>query len=139
MTSASMNLAISDDLPATVAYNQVMLEEENSRVKSLLVATISLYIFGFILGLFLNRAINSATYIVWLFERPWVIWITWFCLFLAYCWIPLSIFLLFQGFSLRKKYSIDSYVGDKTVGNLSIIMPIMFILIYVVTRMLYGA
>ena len=115
-----------------------MLDEENNRVKGLLVATTTIYLLGWIIGLFLNRVLNSGSYIVWTFEHSWVIYVSWFFLFLGYCWIPLSIFLLVQGFLLKKKYSEHSYTGDRTIGNLSVVIPVVFFAIYIFTRVLYG-
>ena len=116
-----------------------MLEEDNSRLKGLLVATTSMYIFGWFGGSILNRVIDSDSYVIWFVEHSWVIYVTYFVIFLCYCWIPLSIFLLAQGFILRKKYSVNSFTGDRTIGNLSIVFPLIFFAIYVVTRVIYGA
>ena len=116
-----------------------MLDEENSRLKRLLVATTVTYFLGWIIGLGLARFVNSDNYIFWMFERPWILYVTWFFIFLGYCWIPLSLFLLAQGFLMKKKYSEISYSGDKTVGNLSLVAPLVFFAIYVFTRVLYGA
>ena len=139
ITSPKTNLIIAADFPAICAYNLVMLDEENSRLKGLLVATTAMYVVGWIIGIGLVRIVNNDNYIIWTFERPWVIYITWFFIFLGYCWIPLSIFLLAQGFILKKKYSEILYSGDKTVGNLSVVAPLVFFMIYIFTRVLYGA
>lgn len=138
-TKPKTNLAIAADFPSIVAYNLYMLEEENSRLKGLLVATTSIYVFGWVVGLALVRVIDSNSYIIWLVEHSWGVYITWLFLFLVYCWIPLSIFLLVQGFILRKKYSDHSYAGDRTIGNLSVVVPLVFFSIYVATRLIYGA
>ena len=136
-TNPRTNLAIAADFAAIAAYNLLMLDEENTRVKGLLVATTLLYFVGWIVGLISNRVVNSDNYIVWTFENNWVIYVTWFFLFFGFCWIPLSVFLLAQGFILRKKYSDHSYTGDRTIGNLSVVVPVVFIAIYVFTRVLY--
>jgi len=138
-TNPITNLNIADDFPAISAYNSYMLEEENSRVKGLLVATTSMYLFGWVVGSTLNRFINSDSYVIWFVEHSWVTYLTYFVLFLCYCWIPLSIFLLVQGFILRNRYSVQSFAGDRTIGNLSIVFPLVFFSIYVVTRVIYGA
>ena len=114
-----------------------MLEEENHRLKSLLIATIIFYIFGFGLGLFFAKFVYSDAYIIWTFGRPWTLWVTWFALFISYSWIPLTLFLLFQGILLKRKYSEVSYTGDRTVGNLSIVVPLVFVLIYIFSRVIY--
>ena len=67
-TNPITNLNIADDFPAISAYNSYMLEEENSRVKGLLVATTLLYFVGWIVGIISNRVVNSDNYIVWTFE-----------------------------------------------------------------------
>ena len=137
-TKPKTNCTIATDFPAIVAYNPCMLDEENNRLKGLLIATTAMYFLSWIIGLLLNRLINSDNYIIWTFEYTWVIYVTWFFLFLLYCWIPLSIFLMVQGFILRKKYSHHSYTGDRTIGNLSVVIPIVFFAIYSFTRVLYG-
>lgn len=137
-TNPRTNCTIAADFPAIVAYNSYMLDEENNRVKGLLVATTFLYILGWVVGFILNRVINSDSYIIWTFEHTWVIYVTWVCLFLGYCWIPVSVFLMAQGFILRKKYSDHSYTGDRTIGNLSVVIPVVFFAIYIFTRVLYG-
>ena len=139
ITSPKTNIIIAADFPAIYAYNLLMLDEENSRLKRLLVATTVTYFLGWIIGLGLARFVNSDNYIFWMFERPWILYVTWFFIFLGYCWIPLSLFLLAQGFLMKKKYSEISYSGDKTVGNLSLVAPLVFFAIYVFTRVLYGA
>jgi hypothetical protein len=114
-----------------------MLDEENSRVKGLLVATTFLYLIGWIVGLISSRVVNSESYIIWTFEHNWVIYLTWFFLFIGFCWIPVSLFLLAQGFILRRKYSDHSFDGDRTIGNLSVVLPVTFFVIYVATRIFY--
>ena len=138
-TNPITNLSIADDFPAITAYNPNMLEEENSRLKGLLVATTSMYIFGWVVGSIVNRVVNSDSYVIWFVSNSWVTYVTYFFIFLCYCWIPLSIFLFAQGFILRKKYSVHSYTGDRTIANLSIVFPLVFFSIYVVTRVIYGA
>ena len=137
-TNANTNFTIAADFPAIFAYNLSMLDEENSRLKGLLIATSIAYLLGWIIGLTFGRFINTDDYIIWLFEHSWVIYLTWFSIFLGFCWIPLSLFLLVQGFILRKKYSVHSFTGDRTIGNLAIVVPIVFIGIYLGTRVLYG-
>ncbi len=137
-TKPRTNCAIAADFPAIVAYNLSMLDEENNRLKGLLIATTGMYFLGWIIGLLLNRLVNSESFIIWTYEYSWVNYVTWFFLFVGFCWIPLSIFLLVQGFILKKKYSEQSYTGDKTIGNLSVLLPVVFFAIYIATRILYG-
>ena len=114
-----------------------MLEEENSRLKRLLVATAITYVIGWIIGLSLGRFVYSDSYIIWTFGRPWAFYITWVFLLIGYFWIPLSIFLLVQGIILKRKYSENLYSGDKTIGNLSVVTPVFFWAVYIFTRVLY--
>ena len=114
-----------------------MLDDENNRLKGLLIATIAFYILGGGLGLLFGKFLYSDTYIIWTFEKPWIIWATWVVMFLTFSWIPLSVFLLWQGIVLRRKYSETAYSGDRTVGNLSVFVPVVFALIYIFTRVFY--
>jgi hypothetical protein len=114
-----------------------MLEEENSRLKRLLVATTITYVIGWVIGLTLGRFIYSESYIIWTIGRSWAFYITYFFIFLGFFWIPLSIFLLVQGLILKRKYSENLYLGDKTIGNLSVLTPVFFWAIYIFTRVLY--
>ena len=118
-------------------YNSYMLEEENHRLKSLLTATTIFYVFGGGLSLWFAKFLYSDAFIVWTIGRPWTLWVTWFVLFLSYSWIPLTFFLLIQGILLKRKYSEVSYTGDRTVGNLSVVVPLVFISIYIFTRVVY--
>jgi hypothetical protein len=115
-----------------------MLDEENRRLKGLVIATTSAYILGWVVGLSLNRILNSEKFLIWMIEYSWTIYLSWFLLFLCFCWIPLSIFLVIQGFSIRKQYAATGYTGDRTIGNLSVLLPFAFFAIYFVTRALYG-
>ena len=114
-----------------------MLEDENNRLKSLLRATTLFYVIGGGLSLWFANFLYSDAFVVWTFGRPWTLWVTGFVLFLSYSWMPLTLFLLFQGIVLKRKYSEVSYTGDRTVGNLSVVIPLAFIFIYVFTRVVY--
>ena len=114
-----------------------MLDEENSRLKGLLIATTFAYILGWVIGIFLNETINTDTYLLLSIDHSWVIYLTWLLAFIGFCWIPLSIFLLAQGFILKRRYSDHSYTGDRTIGNLSVVVPITFVVIYIFSRVLY--
>jgi hypothetical protein len=113
-----------------------MFDAENSRLKNLLVATTTAYVFGWGIGLFLTQALYDDNYLIWLLKYPWLNYVTGFFVFLGFCWIPLSIFLLVQGVSLRRQYSLLDYTGDRTVGNLSTVLPVFFFAIYIATRVL---
>ena len=136
--SPSTNWTIAADFPAIATYNPNMFDEENSRLKGLLIATILAYILAIALSLFMNRIVNSDSYVVWFLEYSWVIYLSWFLLFLVYCWIPLTIFLFVQGLILKRKYSLHAFNGDRTIGNLSIVIPIFMVAIFVGTRLMYG-
>ena len=132
-----MNLPISADFPDMCTYNPSVLDDENNRLKSLLIATIAFYILGGGLGFWFGKFLYSDTYIIWTFEKPWIIWVTWVVMFLTFSWIPLSAFLFWQGIVLRKKYSENAYPGDRTIGNLSVFVPVVFASIYIFTRVFY--
>lgn len=136
-TRPRTNCVIATDFPAIVAYNSYMLDKENNRVKGLLISTTFVYLLAWIIGLPLNRVLNSESYIIWTFEHSWVIYFTWFLSFLCYCWIPLSIFLFVQGIILKRNYSEYEYSGDRTIGNLSVVIPVVFFAVYIFTRVLY--
>jgi hypothetical protein len=111
-----------------------MIEEENTRLKSLLIATTIAYSLTWFLAIFLSDFINSDTYVIWSIKFSWVTYVSWIVLFLAFCWVPLSIFLMIQGFILRNKYKVQDFAGDRTVGNLSALVPLAFFGIYIATR-----
>ena len=113
-----------------------MIEEENSRLKSLLIATTIAYLFTFSIAIFLSDFIDSDQYLIWAIEYDWVEYLSWLVLFLAFCWVPMSIFLGIQGFILRKKYNAVGFAGDRTVGNLSAFLPILFLVVYIGSRVL---
>ncbi len=113
-----------------------MLEEENSRLKGLLIATTVAYAFTFLIAIFLSDFINSDQYVIWSIQYGWVIYLSWLILFLSFCWVPMSIFLGIQGFIVRKKYDNMSFTGDRTIGNLSLLFPILFFVVYIGSRIL---
>ena len=133
-TRPKINFAILADFPTIVIYTLYMIEEENSRLKSLLIATTIAYLFTFALAVFLSEFINSDQYVIWSIQYSWVIYLSWLVLFLAFCWVPLSIFLMIQGFILRNRYKVEDFEGDRTVGNLSAFLPLVFFAIYIGTR-----
>lgn len=113
-----------------------MLEEENSRLKGLLIATTIAYLFTFSIAIFLSDFLNSVQYLVWSIQYEWVIYLSWIVLFLGFCWVPMSIFLGIQGFILRKKYNQMAFTGDRTIGNLSAFLPVLFFAVYIGSRIL---
>ncbi len=133
-TRPKINFIIFADFPAIVIYTFYMIEDENSRLKSLLIATTIAYSFTWFLAIFLSDFINSDTYLIWTIKFSWVTYVSWLVLFLAFCWVPLSIFLMVQGFILRNKYKVENFTGDRTVGNLSAFLPLVFFAVYIGTR-----
>jgi hypothetical protein len=133
----AMNLAISADFPAMNTYNLSMLEEENSRLKRLLIATTGFYVVAWIIGLTFGRFVNSDEYVIWYFEHFYAAWVSWIAIFSIYSWVPLAVFLFLQGLGLRKRYVREDFTGDRSIGNLSLLLPIVFLLIYLLTRLLY--
>lgn len=112
------------------------MEEENNRIKTLLIATVSAYLIALGVGVVLNRLINSEEFLVWTVEHSWGIYLTYFMLFISYCWIPLILFLFVQGIRLRQNYQSINYRGDRTVGNLAVLIPIIIGIVYFGTRLL---
>ena len=132
-----MNFAISDDFPAMITQTFRVIEDENSRVKSLLIATTGFYILSCIIGFTFGRFINSEEYVAWYFENSYSLWVSGTALFFMYAWTPLAIFLFIQGVKLKKRYSRENFTGDRSVGNLSFLLPLGFLAVYVATRLLY--
>ena len=114
-----------------------MMDDENNRLKGLLIATTTAYLLSWVLAYFLVPYLFDDLFLLWMLEYPWLVYLSYLLIFLAFCWIPLTVFLLIQGIILKKKYSEYHYTGDKTVGNLSVLLPIVFISIYVLTRFIY--
>jgi hypothetical protein len=114
-----------------------MLDDENNRLKGLLIATTIAYLFSWGMAYFFVPYLYDDLFLLWVLEYPWLIYLSYILVFLTFCWIPLTIFLLIQGVLLRKKYSESQFTGDKTIGNLSVLLPIVFVLIYATTRLLY--
>ena len=138
ITNPNTNLTIAPDLSAIVAYTSIMLDDENNRLKGLLIATTIAYLFSWLVAYFFVPYLFDDLFLFWVLKYPWLIYLSYFLVFLTFCWIPLTIFLFIQGIILRNKYSELQFTGDKTVGNLSVVFPIFFIGIYVATRVLYS-
>lgn len=137
ITNPRTNFPIAADLSDIAAYNSIMLDDENSRLKALLKASTAAYVIGWGISFILGHALYDDKYLNWMSEYQWLVYISWLLIFLGFCWVPLSIFLLIQGIIIRKKYSDLGYTGDKTIGNLSVLLPAIFFVIYVGTRVMY--
>lgn len=114
-----------------------MFDQEKGRLQRLLFATVGTYIFGWIIGLGLNAWLYNPRSLDLLINHPWIQWLYYASLFLGFAWIPLTLFLFVQGLVLRKKMTFHNYLGDQSVVSLSIVIPAIFVAIYIVTRLLY--
>ncbi len=114
-----------------------MLDDDNNRLKGLLIATTISYLFSWGLAYLFVPYLFDDLFLLWVLKYPWLIYLSYLIVFLTFCWIPLTIFLFIQGVLLRKKYSEFQYAGDKTIGNLSVLVPIIFTAIYALTRIIY--
>ena len=111
-----------------------MLEEEQGRLKSLLIASIVLYILAWIIGLGVLKPILYDFENLDLFlNYPWLVWIL---TFMTFTWIPVSLWLLWQAVLLRRQMNAVHYEGDKSIATLSIAVPIFFWVFYVLSRIL---
>jgi hypothetical protein len=111
-----------------------MLEEENSRLKRLLIATVILYFISWCSAYVLNKFLYDFRYIGLFIENQWV---TYLMLFFGFAWIPATIFLFIQARNLNRKFGKAEEVIDKSVITLSLTLPIVMALVYVGTRILY--
>jgi hypothetical protein len=111
-----------------------MLEEENSRLKRLLIATLFLYLISWIASYASAKLLYDFRYIELYIENQWL---TYIILFFAFTWIPATIFLFVQGKKLKSKINLSTEVIDKSIVNLSITLPIVMVIIYISTRIFY--
>ena len=132
--SDKINKAILTDLLAIHGYSFLMFEEENSRLKRLLVATVILYIVSWCSAYVLDKFLYDFRYIGLFIENQWV---TYLLLFFGFAWMPATIFLFIQARNLNRKIGKPEQVIDKSVITLSLTLPIAMAIVYVGTRILY--
>jgi hypothetical protein len=108
-----------------------VIPEEHNRLKSLLVATTFMYGLSWVIGWLMQRMLNSLNTIWFVIDN---MWITAVLGLIAFAYMPLSGFLFYQGLRIRKLYSSVSFEGDRTIGNLSLAIPIGILFIYIATR-----
>ncbi len=111
-----------------------MLEEENSRLKRLLIATVFLYFISWVSAYASNKLLYDFRYIGLFIENQWV---AYFILFFGLAWMPATIFLFIQGRNLKYKINISEEKIDKSVVTLSITLPIVMAIVYIATRIFY--
>ena len=70
-----------------------MLEEENSRLKRLLIATVVLYSISWIAAYASNKLLYDFKYIGLFIENQWIAYLI---LFFGLAWMPTTIFLFIQ-------------------------------------------
>jgi len=129
-----INKTILTDLLATYRYPSPVLEEENSRLKRLLIATVALYLISWIAAYASNILLYDFRYIGLIIENQWIAYLI---LFFGLAWMPATIFLFIQARNLNKKMKYSENVIDKSVVTLSITLPIVMAIVYIGTRILY--
>jgi hypothetical protein len=128
------NKPIFTDLLAICRYPIPMLEEENNRLKRLLIATVSLYLVSWIAAYASNKLLYDFRYIGLFIENQWIAYLI---LFFGLAWMPATIFLFIQARSLNKKMKYSENFIDKSVVTLSITLPIVMAIVYIGTRIFY--
>ena len=108
-----------------------MIPEEHSRLKNLLIATTLMYGLSWAIGLLMQRMLNSIDAIGFVIDNMWM---TAVLGLIAFAYMPLSGFLFYKGLRLRKLYSTTNFEGDRTIGNLSLAIPIGILFVYIATR-----
>jgi hypothetical protein len=115
----------------------LMLELEERRTRTLIKVFLIVYAIG--LSLSLLYSVNYwdiSLFIIGLNSISY--WLLIVFIFLSgFAWIPVCFFLLIKGISLKRLYKIQSYEGDRTTGNLALIFPLIFISIWIGTRIIY--
>lgn len=108
-----------------------MLEEENSRLKRLLIATVVLYLISWIAAYLSNKVLYDFRYIGLIIENQWIAYLI---LFFGLAWMPATIFLFIQARSLHQKTKYSEEIADKSIITLSKTLPIVMALVYIGTR-----
>ena len=111
-----------------------MLEEENSRLKRLLIATVTLYLISWIASFASTRLLYDLRYVGLFIENQWIAYLL---LFLGLAWMPATIFLFVQARILKQKMKSSDVVIDKSIVTLSITIPIVISIVYIGTRIYY--
>jgi hypothetical protein len=108
------------------------MEESKTKLKKLLIASVSLYLLAWVVGIsVLKPYLFDFQYNELFFENPWIIWSL---LFVVFMWIPVSLFLLGQGIFLRRRMNAEGYEGDRSICTLSIVIPFIFWIFYLLSR-----
>jgi len=111
-----------------------MLEEENSRLKRLLIATVVLYSISWIAAYASNKLLYDFKYIGLFIENQWIAYLI---LFFGLAWMPTTIFLFIQARGLSQKIKYSEEVIDKSIVTLGMTLPIVMALVYIGTRIFY--
>jgi hypothetical protein len=108
------------------------MEESKTKLKKLLIASVSLYLLAWVVGIsVLKPYLFDFQYNELLFANQWIIWSL---LFVGFMWIPVSLFLLGQGIFLRRRMDAEGYEGDRSVCTMSIVIPFIFWIVYLLSR-----
>ena len=111
-----------------------MLVEDNSRLKRLLIATVSLYFISGLASYAGGKLLYEDKYLGFLLNHFWV---SYLLLFFGLAWMPATVFLFIQGRSLKSKIALSGEMIDKSVVTLSITLPIVMAVVYIGTRIFY--
>ncbi len=111
-----------------------MLEEENSRLKRLLIATVVLYSISWIAAYASNKLLYDFRYIGLFIENQWIAYLI---LFFGLAWMPATIFLFIQARTLNQKMKYSEEIIDKSIVTLSTTLPIVMAVVYIGTRIFY--
>ena len=111
-----------------------MLEEENSRLKRLLIATVFLYFISWVATYASSKLLYDFRYIGLFLDNQWLAYLT---LFFGLAWMPATIFLFVQGRNLKSKITLSKENIDQSIVTLSITLPIVMVIVYIATRIFY--
>jgi hypothetical protein len=111
-----------------------VLVEENSRLKRLLIATVSLYFISGLAAYAGGKLLYDEKYLGFLLNHFWV---SYLLLFFGLAWMPATVFLFIQGRNLKSKITLSGEMIDKSVVTLSITLPIVMAVVYIGTRIFY--
>ena len=78
-----------------------------------------------------NKLVSDPRYFGFTIDFAWFISLL---LFIMMFWMPISLWLLFHGFALKKQMKIANYEGDFSIVNFAIAIPLLYWIIYIVSR-----
>ena len=112
----------------------VVDELEKGRLRRLLAASICLYFLAVLAAFALRPIVGDLSRVDIFLRFPWFVY---FLVFISYCWMPVSVWTFWQGFTLRRKTQDFDDSKDLSIPNLAIAIPIFMWFIYFFTRAYY--